>query len=67
MTKVSEVEYDDGNSGGNGNRTKEIRYLTDDVEANARVTEFKYDDVNRLATFDRGDLNANKDAMAARP
>ncbi len=43
MTKVAEVEYDGGASGGNGNRTKEIRYLTDDVEANARVTKFKYD------------------------
>jgi RHS repeat-associated protein len=47
MTKVAEYEYDDGNDGGNGNRTKEIRYLTDAVEANARVTEFKYDWRNR--------------------
>ena len=30
-------------AGGNGNRTKAIAYLTDDVEANARVTRFKYD------------------------
>ena len=43
MTKVAEIEYDGGSSGANGNRTKEIRYLTDDVEANARVTKFKYD------------------------
>jgi hypothetical protein len=43
MTKVSEYEYDLGNSGGNGNRTKEIRYVSDAVEANARVTRFRYD------------------------
>ena len=43
MTKVAEYEYDGGDDGGNGNRTKEIRYLTDAVEANARVTQFKYD------------------------
>jgi hypothetical protein len=47
MTKVSEYEYDGGSAGGNGNRTKEIRYLTDAVEANARVTEFKYDGRDR--------------------
>ncbi|MBM4093532.1 MAG: hypothetical protein FJ276_29610 [Planctomycetes bacterium] len=40
MTKVAEYQYDDGDDGGNGNRTKQISYLTDDVEANARVTKF---------------------------
>ena len=43
MTKVAEYEYDLGASGGNGNRTKEIRYLSDAVEANARVTRYRYD------------------------
>ena len=43
MTKVVEYEYDLGASGGNGNRTKEIRYLSDAVEANARVTRYRYD------------------------
>ena len=43
MTKVAQFEYDGGASGGNGNQTKVIRYLTDDVEANARVTKLKYD------------------------
>ena len=43
MTKVVQFEYDGGASGGNSNQTKVIRYLTDDVEANARVTKFKYD------------------------
>ncbi len=40
---MAQFEYDDGNVGGNGNRTKSIQYLTDDVETNARVTKFKYD------------------------
>jgi len=43
MTKVVQIEYDGDSAGGNGNITKTIRYLTDDVEANARVTELKYD------------------------
>ena len=43
MTKVAQFEYDAGASGGNSNQTKVIRYLTDDVEANVRVTRFKYD------------------------
>ncbi len=43
MTKVAEYEYDSGNDGGNGNRTKQISYLTDAVEANARVTKYYYD------------------------
>ena len=43
MTKVAQFEYDGGASGGNSNQTKVIRYLTDDVEANARVTKLKYD------------------------
>ena len=43
MTKVAQFEYDGGATGGNGNQTKVIRYLTDDVEANARVTKLKYD------------------------
>ena len=43
MTKVVQYEYDGGASGGNSNQSKVIRYLTDDVEANARVTKFKYD------------------------
>ena len=43
MTKVAQFEYDGGAAGGNGNQTKVIRYLTDDVEANARVTKLKYD------------------------
>ena len=43
MTKVVQSEYDGGASGGNSNQTKVIRYLTDDVEANARVTKLKYD------------------------
>ncbi|MHB9081934.1 MAG: DUF6531 domain-containing protein, partial [Pirellulaceae bacterium] len=43
MTKVAQFEYDGGTSGGNGNQTKVIHYLTDDVEANARVTKLKYD------------------------
>ncbi len=43
MTMVVQYEYDNGDAGGNGNRTKEIRYLTDAVEANARVTQYKYD------------------------
>ena len=43
MTKVAQYEYDGGASGSNGNQTKVIRYLTDDVEANARVTKLKYD------------------------
>ena len=32
-----------GAAGGNSNQTKVIRYLTDDVEANVRVTKLKYD------------------------
>ena len=43
MTKVAQFEFDGGAAGGNGNQTKVIRYLTDDVEANARVTKLKYD------------------------
>jgi RHS repeat-associated protein len=43
MTKVAQFEFDGGATGGNGNQTKVIRYLTDDVEANARVTKMKYD------------------------
>ena len=43
MTKVVEYEYDLDSSGGNGNRTKEIRYLSDAVEANAQVTRYRYD------------------------
>jgi RHS repeat-associated protein len=48
MTKVTEYEYDGGAVGGNSNLTKVIQYLTDDVEANARVTKLHYDWRNRL-------------------
>jgi RHS repeat-associated protein len=48
MTKISEYEYDGGAVGGNSNLTKEIEYLTDDVEANAQVTKHRYDWRDRL-------------------
>ncbi len=43
MIKVTQFEFDGGAIAGNDNRTKVVRYLTDDVEANARVTKMKHD------------------------
>ena len=69
MTKVVEYEYDGDSAGGNGNRTKQITYLTDAVEANARVTLYKYDwrdrriffvdaeEYSSKVTYDRLDLD----------
>jgi hypothetical protein len=48
MTKIVSYEYDNDNTGGNGNRTKEVRYVSDDTEANSRVTNFYYDWRDRL-------------------
>ena len=48
MIQIVSYQYDGGSAGGNSNRTKEIRYVTDDQESNARVTELKYDARDRL-------------------
>ena len=37
------------------------------MAASGKDEFYTYDDVNRLATFDRGDLNANKDAISGTP
>ena len=48
MTQSVSYQYDGGNAGGNSNRTKVIRYVNDDLEANARVTQLKYNTRDRL-------------------
>ncbi|MBM4091636.1 MAG: hypothetical protein FJ276_19745, partial [Planctomycetes bacterium] len=45
MTKVAEYQYDDGDDGGNGNRTKQISYLTDDAGRTTKTID-NYTDGN---------------------
>ena len=48
MTQIVSYQYDCGNAGGNSNLTEDLRYTSDDLEANARVTQLKYDTRGRL-------------------
>ncbi|MBM4092022.1 MAG: RHS repeat-associated core domain-containing protein, partial [Planctomycetes bacterium] len=43
------------------------RLYRENTVASAKDEHYTYDEVNRLATFDRGDLNANKDAISGTP
>ena len=43
------------------------RLYRENTVASGKDEYYTYDDVNRLATFDRGDLNANKDAISGTP
>ncbi|MBM4094182.1 MAG: RHS repeat-associated core domain-containing protein, partial [Planctomycetes bacterium] len=43
------------------------RLYRENTVASAKDEYYTYDEVNRLATFDRGDLNANKDAISGTP
>ena len=43
------------------------RLYRENTVASGKDEFYTYDDVNRLATYDRGDLNANKDAMSGTP
>jgi hypothetical protein len=43
------------------------RLYRENTTASAKDEVYSYDGVNRLATFDRGDLNANKDAITGTP
>ena len=43
------------------------RLYRENTVASGKDEFYSYDDVNRLVTFDRGDLNANKDAISGTP
>ena len=43
------------------------RLYRENTVASGKDEFYTYDDVNRLATYDRGDLNANKDAISGTP
>jgi RHS repeat-associated protein len=43
------------------------RLYRENTVASAKDEFYTYDEVNRLAVFDRGDLNANKDAISGTP
>ncbi|MHB8970832.1 MAG: RHS repeat domain-containing protein, partial [Pirellulaceae bacterium] len=43
------------------------RLYRENTVASGKDEYYTYDDVNRLATYDRGDLNANKDAISGTP
>ena len=60
MTQIVSYQYDGGNAGGDSNRTKVVRYVSDDLEANASVTQLKYDMRDRLVfTVDPQLYNGN--------
>jgi hypothetical protein len=43
------------------------RLYRENTVASGKDEYYTYDDVNRLTVFDRGDLNANKDAISGTP